>query len=79
MLAINRPARAVKIMARVVGSNNKVAITRIANESRITSITGGSPSRYMAKIKELYTKARPNSCCMMDKTAGRAIIIPAMI
>ena len=53
MFAIKSPATAVKIMARVVGSNNKVAITSIANERSITSITGGSPSRYMANIKAL--------------------------
>ena len=53
MLIINNPATAVKIIARVVGSNNKVAITNMANESKITSITGGNPSRYMANIKAL--------------------------
>ena len=69
---------AVNMMASTLGSNNKVAITNIAKESKTTKITGGKPSRYMAKINALYTKAKPISCCMIDKTAGNAMAAPAI-
>jgi hypothetical protein len=68
----------VKIIANTVGSNNKAAITNTANDKPITKIAAGNPSLYMANRKALYTKANPNSCCMMDKIAGKAIIAPAI-
>ena len=75
---INKPAITEMIMDSKLGSNNKVAITKIANESNITNIIGGRPSRYMAKINALYTKANPSSCCMTERIAGRMIIAPAI-
>ena len=78
MAKINKPAITVKAIANTVGSNNKVAITKMAKESNTTKITGGSPSRYIAKINALYTSANPISCCRMDKTAGSAMAAPAI-
>ena len=77
-LMINTPAIPEMIMDKTVGSNNKVAITNMAKESKATNIKGGSPSRYIAKIKALYTKAKPNSCCITDKIAGIIIMAPAI-
>ena len=65
-------------MDKTVGSNNRVAITRMANDNNATKITGGSPSRYIAKINALYTKAKPSSCCITDNIAGSIIIAPAI-
>lgn len=75
---IINPAITEMIMDKRVGSNNKVAITNMAKESKTTNITGGRPSRYMAKIKAVYTKAKPNSCCITDKIAGSVIKAPAI-
>ena len=75
---IINPAITEMIMDKTVGSNNKVAITNMAKDSKATNITGGSPSLYMAKIKALYTKAKPNSCCITDKIAGSIIMAPAI-
>ena len=77
-LMINSPAITEMIMDKTVGSNNRVAITKMAKESKTTKITGGSPSRYMAKINALYTKAKPSSCCITDKIAGSIIMAPAI-
>ena len=68
----------VSMMASIVGSKSRVAITKTANEMATTSITGGKPSRYIAKRNALYTKANPISCCIMDSIAGKAIIAPAI-
>ena len=75
---IINPAITEMIIDNTVGSNNKVAITNMAKESKTTNITGGSPSRYIAKIKALYTKAKPSSCCITDKIAGSIIMAPAI-
>ena len=77
-LMINTPAIPEMIIDKTVGSNNKVAMTNMAKDSKTTNITGGRPSRYMAKIKVLYTKANPSSCCITDKIAGSIIIDPAI-
>ena len=50
---IINPAITEMIIDNTVGSNNKVAITNMAKESKTTNIKGGSPSRYIAKIKAL--------------------------
>ena len=52
-LIINNPAITEIIIDSMVGSNNKVAITKMANDNNATKITGGSPSRYIAKINAL--------------------------
>ena len=75
---INRPAITEIMIDKTVGSNNRVAITKMAKESKTTNMIGGSPSRYIAKIKALYTNAQPSSCCITDKIAGRIIITPAI-
>ena len=75
---INNPAIAVMMIESREGSNKSVAITKIANESKKTKMSGGSPSRYIAKMKALYTKAKPSSCCMTESIAGSIIIIPAI-
>ena len=73
------PAITEIIMDKMVGSNNKVAITNMAKESKTTNMIGGSPSRYIAKIKALYTNAKPSSCCITDNIAGRIIMAPAIM
>ena len=75
---IINPAITEMIMDKTVGSSNKVAITNMAKDNKATNITGGSPSRYIAKIKALYTKAKPSSCCITDKIAGSIIMAPAI-
>ena len=75
---INNPAITVMMIESSVGSNKSVAITKIANESKKTKISGGSPSRYIAKMKALYTNANPSSCCMTESMAGSIIMIPAI-
>ena len=75
---MSSPAMAVMIVDKIVGSTSNVAMTKIANDKRATNIAGGKPSPYIAKIKALYTKAKPSSCCMMHSTAGKPIIIPAI-
>ena len=75
---IINPAITEMIMDKTVGSSNKVAITNMAKDSKATNIKGGSPSRYIAKIKALYTKAKPSSCCITDKIAGSIIMAPAI-
>ena len=75
---IINPAITEMIIDKTVGSSNKVAITNMAKESKTTNITGGSPSRYIAKIKALYTNAKPSSCCITDKIAGSTIMAPAI-
>ena len=77
-LIINNPAMTEIIIDSMVGSNNKVAITKMANDSNTTKIIGGSPSLYMANIKALYTNAKPSSCCITDNIAGSIIIAPAI-
>ena len=52
-LIINNPAITEMIIDNTVGSNNKVAITKMANDNNATKIIGGSPSRYMANINAL--------------------------
>ena len=76
---INKPAITVIIIDNMVGSNTKVAMTKMANDSKITKIIGGSPSLYMANIKALYTNAKPSSCCITDKIAGIIIMAPAIM
>ena len=56
------PAITDKMIAKSVGSINKVAMTSIANDNKTMSINGGKPSLYIANMKALYTKAKPNSC-----------------
>ena len=77
-LIINNPAITEMIIDNTVGSNNKVAITKMANDNNATKIIGGSPSRYMANINALYTNAKPSSCCITDKIAGSIIMAPAI-
>ena len=50
---IINPAITEIIMDKTVGSNNRVAITSMANDNNATKITGGSPSRYIVKINAL--------------------------
>jgi uncharacterized pyridoxamine 5'-phosphate oxidase family protein len=47
------PAMTDKMIAKRVGSNNKVAIISIEKDNKMISIIGGKPSLYMAKIKAL--------------------------
>ena len=52
----------VKIIARVLGSINKVATTKIAKEKLKIKIPGGNPSLYITIKKVRYTNAKPSSC-----------------
>ena len=76
--AIAIPAIPVSIIANTCGSNSSVAMTKTANDNNTINITGGKPSRYIANIKALYTKANPSSCCNMERIAGSVIIAPAI-
>ena len=75
---MSKPAMIVKIVDKIVGGSNKVATTNKANEINTIRIMGGNPSRYIANINELYTKAKPSSCCIIDNIAGKAIKSPAI-
>ena len=68
----------VMMIDKTDGSTNKVAITKIAKENATIKNRGGNPSRYIANINELYTKAKPSSCCIIDNIAGKAIKSPAI-
>ena len=48
-----RPAMTDKMIAKRVGSNNKVAMISIEKDNKMMSIIGGKPSLYMANIKAL--------------------------
>lgn len=75
---IKIPATTVIKVDKILGSTSKVPITKMAKESKMISMMGGRPSRYIAKINALYTKANPSSCCITDKIAGTSIMTPAI-
>src|SRR5574343_2065607 len=66
----------VNAINRVLGSMIKEAITNAPKDDLMIRICAGKPSRYMAIRNDVYTSARPNSCCKIDKTAGAIVMAP---